>query len=180
MKVIGVTGLPGSGKSIIFDTAKEKGAIVVSMGDIVREKAAERGEDSTTTARKLREEHGQYIVAKLTVEKIKKILEEEKEDKIILIEGIRSPYEIEMFDANFDEFTSVSIYASPKTRFERIVRRGRADDSDVYEDFRDRDQQELGFGIGEIIATADYLIKNEGTIEEAKEEVVEFLEIEMG
>ena len=37
MKVIGVTGLQGSGKSIFFDTAKEKGALVVSMGDIIRE-----------------------------------------------------------------------------------------------------------------------------------------------
>ena len=42
MKVIGVTGLPGSGKSLFFDMAKEKGVVVVSMGDIIREKAAER------------------------------------------------------------------------------------------------------------------------------------------
>ncbi|SFL71078.1 Dephospho-CoA kinase [Methanobrevibacter olleyae] len=179
MKVIGVTGLPGSGKSLFFDMAKEKGVVVVSMGDIIREKAAERGENIGTIARKLREEHGQYIVAKLTIEKIKEFLEKDTDAKVILVEGIRSPYEIEMFEVNFDNFTSVSLYASPKTRFERVTLRNRKDDSSVYEDFKERDQRELDFGIGSVIATADYLIKNEDSFEEYKEQVVEFFEKEM-
>ena len=104
MKVIGVTGLQGSGKSIFFDTAKEKGALVVSMGDIIREKAAERGEDTGTTARTLREEFGQYIVAELTVQKIKELLEKEGDIKTILVDGIRSPYEIELFKENFENY----------------------------------------------------------------------------
>ena len=159
--------------------AKERGAVVVSMGDIIREKATERGENSGTTARKLREEHGQYIVAKLTIEKIKGFLEVQDDVKTILIDGIRSPYEIEMFDVNFDEFTSVSLYASPKTRFKRVTLRNRKDDSSVYEDFKERDQRELDLGIGEVIATADYLIKNEDSFEEYKEQVVKFLDKEM-
>ena len=68
MKVLGVTGMPGSGKSVFIDTALEKYGIVVSMGDIIREKARERGEDTGTTAKKIREEFGQYIVSELTVE----------------------------------------------------------------------------------------------------------------
>ena len=179
MKVLGVTGMPGSGKSVFIDTALEKYGIVVSMGDIIREKATERGENSGTTARKLREEHGQYIVAKLTIEKIKGFLEVQDDVKTILIDGIRSPYEIEMFDVNFDEFTSVSLYASPKTRFKRVTLRNRKDDSSVYEDFKERDQRELDLGIGEVIATADYLIKNEDSFEEYKEQVVKFLDKEM-
>ena len=91
------------------------------MGDIIREKAKERGEDTGTTARKLREEHGQYIVAKLTVQKIKTFLEENPDADTILVEGIRSPYEIEMFDESFENFTTVSVFASPKTRFERVT-----------------------------------------------------------
>lgn len=179
MRVIGVTGLPGSGKSFVFEKAKERGAVVVCMGDIIREKAAERGENVGTTARKLREEQGQYIVAKLTVEKIMEFLQEHTESKIVLIDGIRSPYEIEMFDASFDDFISLSVYASPKTRFERITLRNRKDDSSVYEDFKERDQRELDFGIGEVIATADFLIKNEDTFEAYEEEVVEFLNQQM-
>ncbi|MBQ6813577.1 MAG: AAA family ATPase [Methanobrevibacter sp.] len=179
MKVIGVTGLPGSGKSILFDTAMEKGAIVVSMGDIVREKAAERGEDSGTTARTLREEFGQYIVAELTIEKIKGMLEEQTDEKIILVDGIRSPYEIELFKENFDNFVSVSIYASPQTRYERLVLRNREDDPKVYDDFLVRDNREIGFGIAEVVATADYMLNNECTLDEFKQSVAEFIEKEI-
>ena len=179
MKVIGVTGLPGSGKSILFETAEEKGAVVVSMGDIVREKAAERGEDSGTTARTLREEFGQYIVAELTIERIKEILEKESEGKVILVDGIRSPYEIELFKENFDDFISVSIYASPQTRFKRLVLRNREDDPEVFEDFLVRENREIGFGIAEVVATADYMLDNECTLEEFKEKVATFIEKEM-
>ena len=58
MKVLGVIGLPGSGKSLFFDLAKSKGAIVANMGDIIREKAKERGEDTGTTAMERRKTAG--------------------------------------------------------------------------------------------------------------------------
>ena len=176
MKVLGVIGLPGSGKSLFFDLAKSKGAIVANMGDIIREKAKERGEDTGTTARKLREEHGQYIVAKLTVQKIRNFLEKNPDADTILVEGIRSPYEIEMFKENFDNFSSVSVFACAKTRFERLVLRGRADDPENYDDFLVRDKRELGFGLGEVIATADYLLVNEDSLEDFQQQVREFMD----
>ena len=166
MKVLGVTGMPGSGKSIFLDTAIEKSAIVVSMGDIIREKAAERGEDTGTTARKIREEFGE-------------ILKEDNGANFILVDGIRSPYEIEMFKENFDNFSSVSVFACAKTRFERLVLRGRADDPENYDDFLVRDKRELGFGLGEVIATADYLLVNEDSLEDFQEQVREFMDAQM-
>ena len=160
MKVLGVIGLPGSGKSLFFDLAKSKGAIVANI--------------TGTTARKLREEHGQYIVAKLTVQKIKAFLEENPDADTILVEGIRSPYEIEMFDESFENFTTVSVFASPKTRFERVTARNREDDSNVYEDFKERDERELNLGIGTVMATSDYYIINEDDFESYEKEVVSF------
>ena len=56
MRVIGVSGMPGSGKSIISDKCVEKGAIIVSMGDIIREEAKKRGETTGETAVNLRKE----------------------------------------------------------------------------------------------------------------------------
>ena len=78
MRIMGISGLPGSGKSLIADMASEKGDIIVSMGDIVREESEKRGEDSKTTAINLRKEHGQYIIAELTIAKIKEILSQIK------------------------------------------------------------------------------------------------------
>ena len=112
MKIIGISGMPGSGKSLVSDMATEKGAIIVSMGDIVREEAKKRGESSKETAKNLRAEFGQYIVAELTIKKIKKLIEEGIENSIV-VEGIRSPHEVEMFKENFDNFLIVSIFANP-------------------------------------------------------------------
>ena len=50
MKVIGISGLPGSGKNLISTKASEKGFIVVNMGDCVREESLKRNEDSRVTA----------------------------------------------------------------------------------------------------------------------------------
>lgn len=175
MKVIGVTGLPGSGKGLVFNKAQERGAIVVNMGDRIREVAAERGAEVGITARKLREEQGQYVVAKLTIKKIFELLESNVESKTVLIDGIRSPYEVELFQNNFDDFSSIAIFASPELRFERLQLRNREDDSSVYEDFQEREQRELDFGIGTVIATADYLINNESSLEEYENKVDEIL-----
>ena len=62
MKVIGISGLPGSGKNLISTKASEKGFIVVNMGDCVREESLKRNEDSRVTAVKLREEYGLEVV----------------------------------------------------------------------------------------------------------------------
>ena len=61
MRIMGVSGMPGSGKSFISDIACERGAIMVSMGDIIREEAKKRGEPSKETAKNLRKEFGNEI-----------------------------------------------------------------------------------------------------------------------
>ena len=54
--------------------------------------------------------------------------------------------------------------------FERIRRRNRPGDPRTWEEFVARDMTELGFGIGNVIALADYMIVNE---EKALDEVIE-------
>ena len=70
MRVMGISGMPGAGKALVSEIAGEKGVMTVSMGDIIREEAKKRGESTGETAENLRKEHGQYIVAELTVKKI--------------------------------------------------------------------------------------------------------------
>lgn len=170
---MGVSGLPGSGKALVSEMAAERGAIIVSMGDIIREKAKERGEDSKQTAVNLRKEFGDDIVSKLTVEKVKKI-EEEGNEKLIIIEGIRSPHEVDMFKENFNDFIILSIFANATLRFERLRERKREDDSDDLEGFQKRDQNELGFGIGTVISLSDKLIINESDFESYRKQLDEF------
>lgn len=175
MRIMGVSGLPGSGKGFVSDIATEKGAMVVSMGDIIREEAKKRGESTKETAKNLRKEHGQYIVAEMTIEKIKK-LQEEGFESSILVDGIRSQYEVNLFKKNFDDFIIVSIFANPKLRYERIKSRKREDDTTDYDVFAERDQRELDFGIGNVISLSDKIIINESDIESFEQKIREFLE----
>ncbi len=170
---MGISGMPGSGKSIVSDAAIEKGAIIVSMGDIVREEAKKRGEGSKETAKNLRAEHGPYIVSELTIKKIKK-LQDEGVENLIIVEGIRSPHEVEMFKENFDDFMILSVFTNPALRFERLKKRMREDDSQEYSEFKRRDDNELGFGIGTVIALSDKMIINESDLESFSEKIDEF------
>ena len=175
MQVMGISGLPGSGKSLVSEIAIKRGAVIVSMGDIIREEAKKRGESTKETAQKLREEFGQYIVSELTIKKVKKLQEEDPESKII-VEGIRSPHEVDMFKENFEDFIILSIFANPSLRFERLKLRMREDDSTDYAEFKNRDQMELNFGIGDVISLSDKIIINESDLESYINKINEFLD----
>ena len=172
---MGISGLPGSGKGIVSDIATEKGAIIVSMGDIVREEAKKRGEGSKETAKNLRKEFGEYIISELTIEKIKK-LQDEGVEKTIIVEGIRSLHEVDMFKENFDNFMILSIFANTNIRFERLKKRMREDDSQDFNEFKKRDMSELGFGIGSVISLSDRLIINESDMESFVKDINDFFD----
>ena len=170
MKIIGLAGMPGSGKGVVSSIAEKMGYHIIRMGDIIREEAEKIGKDPGETAVQLRKEHGEYIIAEKCIPKIESI----KRGKI-LIEGIRSPYEVEMFKRRYKGFKVISIFSTRRTRFKRLQRRGRRDDTKDYKKFMERDQRELGFGLGDVIATSDYIIINEGPLQRFKENAKKLL-----
>lgn len=54
MLVIVITGLPGSGKTIASDVARELGLPVVTMGDVIRDEAVRSGISSSMASVTLR------------------------------------------------------------------------------------------------------------------------------
>lgn len=184
MKVIGVTGLPGAGKSVVSRIAKKLDIPIVRMGDVIRDEAKKRNKPTGEVAVELREEYGEFIVAERCVETIKKYFStnngsDGSKCKIFMIEGIRSEYEVEIFKNNFNKFKIIAVHSTPKTRFKRLKRRMRPDDSPEESEFKLRDKRELNFGIGNVIATADYMIVNEGPLKKIKSIVRSILENEM-
>lgn len=170
MKIICLTGMPGSGKSVIANIAREMGIPVLVMGDIVREEAEKRGieltpNNLTKLALQLRSEYGPQIIAQRVVEKVKRLY---REHSIILIDGVRSLDEIDYFRKNIKNSTVIiiAIHSSPKTRFKRLLCRGRPGDPKSWSEFTLRDRRELEIGIGNVIALADYIIVNESDISE--------------
>jgi dephospho-CoA kinase len=161
-KVIGVAGMPGAGKSLITRKAEEMGCSVVVMGDIIREETEKHGLNPTpenvgAVMLRLRDEEGPAVVAKRCIPKI-----ENAKSDVVIIDGLRSLYEVEEYKRHFKNFVTIAVHASPETRFQRLFRRKRSDDPQGSESFRQRDVRELSIGLGNVIATADYMTVNEG------------------
>lgn len=174
--VIGIAGMPGAGKDVVKEIIQKHGFPVIVMGDEVRLEAIRRNLEPTSEnlgklMLQLRAEEGPDAVAKRCIKKIMRL-----DADIIAINGLRNPEEVDLFRKKFPSFKVIAIHASPRTRFERLLKRGRSDDPRDWEAFSSRDKRELSIGLGEVIAMADYMIINEGSIEELEREVKRILE----
>jgi len=172
--VIGVVGMPGSGKSLVGEVAAAMGFGVVNMGDIIREESQVRGvqsnrENLTRIMYDLREEGGASVVAAKCVPLISRSMKQ-----VVVVDGLRSVPEIEEFRKNFAKFCVLCVHSSPESRFKRLFGRGRSDDPIHVAEFSDRDSKELQVGIGSAIALADFMLCNEGTTRQFKTKVRRF------
>ncbi|HDD57440.1 MAG TPA: flagellar hook-basal body complex protein FliE [Thermoplasmatales archaeon] len=175
MKAIAFTGMPGSGKSEAVKVAKEMGIPVIRMGDCVWEEVRKRGlklndENVGKIANEMREKYGKDIWAKRTLEKIKPSWSK------VVIDGVRNIEEVDYFRKNLGkDFLLIAIHASPITRYKRLMERGREDDSTNLDKIKERDERELRWGIGVLIALADVIIVNENSLDEFRRDVEKIL-----
>jgi dephospho-CoA kinase len=165
-RLILLTGMAGSGKTTLSGIIRESGLRVITMGDVIRELAKNQGlepsrENIGHLAEEIRKE-GSDAVARRCVEMIKR-----GQDGLIVVDGIRSLSEVEAFKDDFD-VVLIALWASPLSRYKRLTRRGRSDDPKTWEEFKEREGRELGFGIGDAIASSDYMIKNDDGINSLK------------
>ncbi len=173
MKIIAFTGMPASGKSEAVQLAKDKGIPVIRMGDMVWEETKRQGkpvDDKNVgeIAQNMREKHGMAIWAKRTVEKIFSL----KKLPLLVIDGVRNMEEIEYFKQELGmDFLVIAIDAPDELRKKRAISRGRTDDSKNLKDLEERDKREICWGLQKVIADADIVIPNNGSIEDFKKQV---------
>jgi dephospho-CoA kinase len=165
--------MPGAGKSLVVDTARDLGYAIVTMGDVVREQTRQRGLEPTPqnvgkVMLELRAEGGNFVIAKKCIPKI-----EEQASSKVLVDGLRSQFEADIFKEHFQKFTVVAVHAPPQIRFQRLSRRGRSDDPKMWEVFHERDMRELGVGLGTVIALSEKILVNDNSIEGFKFQVKE-------
>jgi len=151
--------MPGSGKSTIVSALKAKGIEVLNLGDGVRAEAKRRnleptGDNLGKLMLELRKKNGAGAIAELLTESIKN-----SQSKVIIVDGVRSITEVEVL-RNVGSVKLLSIEATADTRYKFLSSRGRSDDPITREKFEERDNRELGVGIGESIAIADEAIVN--------------------
>lgn len=178
MKIIGFVGLPGSGKSVASDVAREMGFPVLVMGDIIRREAAARGlepsdENLGRVGNMLRASEGPDAVARRTLERAGK-------EKMVIVDGLRSKAEADFFSANCGEFHLINIAAPANSRIRWLESRGRPDDprapsassaGQMPAALEQREGREMGWGMSEAMKEADLVLRNDGDLEEFRNAV---------
>ncbi len=160
--VIGITGLTGSGKTLLSDYLQRNGIHVFRTGDVVREIAYSRGIPHTSLGKISHE-----FLPSENIEIIKNIgyrIDNLRQEIFVVVEGIKKMSEVEFLRKNY-KTCIVAILASQETRFKRLLNRNRSDDPISIDYLKERDERELKYGIGNVIVLADCYFINEGKME---------------
>ena len=175
MKVIGVIGQNGSGKDEVLKYLQaEYGIPFLSTGDMVREIATKEGLAPTTenlgeiSARYFREQ-GRGCFIRIVADRIR-----QNGWQIAGISGIRSLDDVIALRESFGkDFILVHVFVTdPHLRYARMSKRGEDRDPHSYEPFLKQDEaEEELFHIREAIGYTRYSLKNDGTVDDLRQEI---------
>lgn len=165
--IIAIVGLPGSGKTEAARYFEKKGLPVISFGRIINDYIDEHKLPHTEDVHKklrisFREKYGKEAFAVLNEEKIKKALEK---NTVVIIDAMRSWEEYLYLKQTLKDVKIfiLALYADKEIRYKRGVDRGYRPGLSSEE----RDINELiGANMGTTIAFADFLIKNNFSLED--------------
>lgn len=136
-KIIGISGLPRSGKDSLAEFFMNYGFYGVSLGDIVREFAFKRHADKldpisvknmTDTSNWLRSERGADAVLQIALEKYEEARKSKSYDGLVLF-SIRAPIEVDYILKRDGEL--IWVEASDETRYQRDMSARREGEADI-------------------------------------------------
>jgi len=165
-RIIGLTGTNGSGKGEALAFFAARGYAALSLSDIIRDELNRRGEALTRdnlirTGNRLRRVGGPDVLARRAMERV-------AGDTVI--DSIRNPREVEYFRSR-GRFTLLAIDAPIEIRFARVTARGREESAAGLEEFRAKEAEEkstdeAGQQLQTCMAMADFLVLNDGDLED--------------
>ena len=162
MRIIAIAGLPGSGKSVVAEEAARCGLPVVTMGDVVRRIAEERGVTHGEAAVEVRLSEGRRAIAREVARQLG--------GDVVVVEGLRGVEELEEL-SKLGEVVLIYVAAPRRARYARLVARARPGDHLGETDLVFRDLRELKFGVANLLAYADHILVNDSTLEEFRARV---------
>lgn len=177
--MLGITGTNGAGKGTIVEfLVKVEGFKHFSASGLISEEIVKRGmsvdrDNMIVVANELRAKYGPGYIA----EELLRRAGESREDRII--ESIRTLGEVEKLRKEGGILLAVD--ADQKIRYERITKRGSNKDRVSFEEFVEQEKKEMESedpnkqNLSACIKVADYVIQNNGTIEELNREIEKIL-----
>lgn len=182
MIIIGITGTIGAGKGTIVDyLVRKKGFKHFSAKDFLVDEIEKRGlennrDNMVMVGNDLRKKNSPSFIAD---ELFKKAL---KENNNCVIESLRTIGEIESLRKK-GNFILLAIDADPETRYERIIKRKSSKDNVSFEKFLNDEKREMESddpnkqNLKRCIEMADFVIDNNGKLEELNFKLEEILKI---
>lgn len=175
-KIIAVVGLCGSGKSEAVKFFTENGYSKVYFGEIVLEELKKRGLELNEKNEKfireeLRKKYGMGVMAQKSLDKIRELYKRGN----VVIESLYSWSEYKIIKSEFgDSFKLLAIHTSKPIRYKRLSERNIRPLTEEESIKRDISEIENIEKAGPI-AFADYLVINDGTVEELREKLKNLL-----
>ena len=173
--LIGLTGTNGSGKGEVASFFVEKGYAYFSLSDVIREELQKKNQEFTRNnmirmGNFMRQRFSPDILARMVAKKI--------EGKAI-IDSIRNSREVAYFQGR-KNFILLAVDAPAKLRFERVMKRGRQESATSLQEFLAKEAEEMGAEESRqqllaCIDMADHTIINDGTLEDLRKKLEEFL-----
>lgn len=183
MKVIGLTGTIGCGKEVVSNVLKRKfNCYYVYLSSMIRGELEKKKKNFNRVTlqdmgNEMRKKYGTHILAMLAIEYLG------RDKEMIIIDGIRNFGEAEYLKKRFKgNFKLIAVDAPKEARFERISKRARKDDPKTIEEFNALDSRDQGEGEPEYgqqtkkcIEKADFVIINDGSVEQLEAKVNEII-----
>lgn len=188
-KVVGLTGSIAAGKKLVKEALMHKySAYYSSLSALIMEEAIrKRGlpvnkETKAAFANEIREKYGGHALAQVAWNFLN------KDKELLIIDDIKNPAEIEFLkQASGGNFVLIAVDAPAEKRWKHIEEahaKGVASlkDPKTQEEFMQLDAAEKmsggpqGMNLTQCISMADYLIVNDGTIEDFRKKVAEVVD----
>lgn len=174
--LIGITGTLVSGKDTAAEFFQKKGFQHISLSAILREMVRKQGSDDsvaglTIFGNQMRKKFGHGFLAKEALKKIKK--------KNAVISSIRQVGEVKALKSRPD-FSLVVVDAPIKIRFARLKSRGRSDDPQTFNEFKDIERKQKtgtkgAMNLEAVFKLADFKVDNSGTEAELNKQLEKIL-----
>ena len=186
MKIVAVVGMTGCGKTEVARVFVSKGFEYLRFGQAVLDEVMRRGlevneQNERMVREDMRKKHGMDAMAKFLIPIFDRIVKERN----IVADGLYSWEEyILLKDRYKDDLVVLAIYASPETRYKRLGDRKFDKEKDkkaidrpfTPEQAKSRDYSEIeNLNKAGPIAMADFTIINDGSMEELRQKLDEFI-----